>query len=55
MILVRISARLLVDVRLHVSFSFPFFFIFGFHLLLEIGKNTPITSTVIFLVEAGVV
>ena len=36
-------------------FLLSFSFIFGFHPLLEIGKNTPITSTVIFLVEAGVV
>ena len=30
MTLVRMSARLLVDVRLHVSFSFPFHFCFPF-------------------------
>ena len=30
---------------------FPFFSVF----LLEIGKNTPIPSTVIFFVETGVV
>ena len=30
MTLVRMSARLLVDVRLHVSFSFPFLFCFPF-------------------------
>ena len=33
-------------------FLLSFYFIIGFHLLLI---NTPITSTVIFLVEAGVV
>ena len=54
MALVRMSAKLLVDARLHVSVSFPFLF-FSFHSLSEIGKKKPIPSTVIFFVETDVV
>ena len=53
--LVRMSARLLVDARLHVSFSFPFLFSFPFTLYRKLEKNTPIPSTVIFFVETCVV
>ena len=48
------SAKFLVDARLHVSVSFPFLF-FSFHSLSEIGKKKPIPSTVIFFVETDVV
>ena len=55
MTLVRMSAKLLVDARLHVSFSFPFLFSFPFTLYRKLEKNTPIPSTVIFFVETDVV
>ena len=53
MTLMRMSPRLLVDARLHVSFSFPFLFSFPFTLYRKLEKNTPISSTVIFFVKTG--
>ena len=40
MTLVRMSVRLLVDARLHVSFSFPFLFSFPFILYRKLKKYT---------------
>ena len=56
MTLMRMSARLLVDARLHVSFSFPFLLFFPFILYRKLEKKkTPIPSTVIFFFGRGVV